>query len=58
MPIEPQAAGPPPIEFNRPAPATPAAAVPVGQTKKRCPNCGTMVSGENLFCFFCGHPFR
>jgi hypothetical protein len=58
MPIEPQAAGPPPIEFNRPAPAAPAAPVSVGQTKKRCPNCGTMVSGENLFCFFCGHPFR
>jgi len=58
MPIESQAAGPPPIEFNRPAPAAPAAPVSVGQTKKRCPNCGTMVSGENLFCFFCGHPFR
>jgi hypothetical protein len=58
MPIESQAAGPPPIEFNRPAPTAPAAPVSVGQTKKRCPNCGTMVSGENLFCFFCGHPFR
>jgi thermitase len=60
MPIEPQAAGPPPVEFNRPTPtpAVPSAPVPVGQAKKRCPNCGTMVSAENLFCFFCGQPFR
>jgi thermitase len=60
MPVEPQAAGPPPVEFNRPTPtpAVPSAPVPVGQAKKRCPNCGTMVSGENLFCFFCGQPFR
>jgi hypothetical protein len=60
MPVEPQAAGPPPGEFSRPAPtpAVPSAPVPVTQTKKRCPNCGTMVTSENLFCFFCGHPFR
>jgi len=60
MPVKPQAAGPPPVEFSRPAPtpAVPSAPIPVAQTKKRCPNCGTMVSAENLFCFFCGHPFR
>ena len=27
-------------------------------TKKRCPNCGTVVNADNLFCFFCGTPFR
>jgi len=26
--------------------------------KKRCPNCGTIVNADNLFCFFCGTPFR
>jgi len=26
--------------------------------KKRCPNCGTIVNADNLFCFFCGNPFR
>lgn len=26
--------------------------------KKRCPNCGTTVNADNLFCFFCGNPFR
>jgi subtilisin family serine protease len=59
-PIEPQAAGPPPVEFSRraPSPSVPSAPAAVGQAKKRCPNCGTMVSAENLFCFFCGHPFR
>jgi hypothetical protein len=60
MPVESQAAGPPPVEFSRPSPtpAVPSAPIPVAQTKKRCPNCGTMVTAENLFCFFCGHPFR
>jgi hypothetical protein len=59
-PVEPQVAGPPPVEFSRPAPtsAVPSAPVPDGRAKKRCPNCGTMVSAENLFCFFCGQPFR
>jgi hypothetical protein len=57
----------PPIEFIRPpsaeasrrapTPATVTAVRPVAP-KKRCPNCGTMVSAENLFCFFCGNPFR
>ena len=58
---------PPPIEFVRPATppaATMAPAVvqpPVAQAialKKRCPNCGTTVNADNLFCFFCGNPFR
>jgi thermitase len=55
----------PPIEFIRPAPpststgAVPSAATTVMPTvKKRCPNCGTMVNQDNLFCFFCGNPFR
>lgn len=55
---------PPPIEFVRP-PTTPAPvqpptppAVPPPGAKKRCPNCGTLVNADNLFCFFCGHPFR
>ncbi len=56
---------PPPLEFTRPAapaappptPVAPAAQAPVA-TKKRCPNCGTLVNSENMFCFFCGHPFR
>ena len=66
------AVAPPPIEFMRPAsaptapspPSTPATPVaPVGPvapaaTKKRCPSCGTMVNADNLFCFFCGNPFR
>jgi len=37
----------------RPAPSTPAASM-----KKRCPSCGTAVNADNLFCFFCGHPFQ
>jgi thermitase len=53
----------PPIEFIRPsspqgppvAPVTPAAAS--APAKKRCPSCGTMVSADNQFCFFCGNPF-
>jgi len=68
IPVQPQGANSfPPIEFTRPPnppavappspafPATPPA--PVG-TKKRCPSCRTMVSADNLFCFFCGNPFR
>jgi len=56
---------PPPIEFVRPT--TPSATVqpqaappppPPAGAKKRCPNCGTLVNAENMFCFFCGHPFR
>jgi len=66
------AVAPPPIEFMRPAsaPTTPSpppalatSVAPVGPvapaaTKKRCPSCGTMVNADNLFCFFCGNPFR
>jgi len=26
--------------------------------KKRCPNCGTLVNADNMFCFYCGNPFR
>jgi len=67
-----QASASPPIEFMRqtggptaPSPSTapgtpvaPAGAVPPAATKKRCPSCGTMVNADNLFCFFCGNPFR
>jgi subtilisin family serine protease len=59
------AASPPPLEFVRPAapaaaapPAMPAQAPPAAPTKKRCPNCGTIVNADNMFCFFCGQPFR
>ncbi|HII41341.1 MAG TPA: zinc ribbon domain-containing protein [Thermoplasmata archaeon] len=48
----------PPIEFVHPAappsPVQPAAALP----KKRCPSCGTLVNADNMFCFYCGNPFR
>ncbi|MGQ0797949.1 MAG: S8 family serine peptidase [Methanobacteriota archaeon] len=44
-----------PAQPLRPAPAAPAHAVP---TKKRCPQCGTAVNADNMFCFFCGTPFR
>jgi len=66
-PAQPRAESPPPIEFVRPASAPPAgapASTPVAPapppfvTKKRCPNCGTIVNSDNLFCFFCGNPFR
>ncbi|HYS71404.1 MAG TPA: S8 family serine peptidase [Thermoplasmata archaeon] len=63
-PVQPrQASAPPPVEFVRPA-GPPVAPTPVtpptfaAGTKKRCPNCGTMVNADNMFCFFCGHPFR
>lgn len=54
---------PPPIEFVHPsAPPTPATTTapppPPVAAKKRCPNCGTLVNADNMFCFFCGHPFR
>ena len=55
---------PPPIEFVRPvappAPAPPPTAPPppAAAAKKRCPNCGTLVNQDNMFCFYCGHPFR
>ena len=60
-PVQPRpVSAPPPVEFVRPA--SPPAAPPPPRfsagTKKRCPNCGTSVNAENLFCFFCGHPFR
>ena len=65
-PVQTRAAAPsaPPIEFVRPQapvgrPAAPASpTTQVAAPKKRCPNCGTLVSAENLFCFFCGNPFR
>ena len=63
-PVQPRpASAPPPVEFVRPAspatpPATPAAPTSSAGTKKRCPICGTSVNADNLFCFFCGHPFR
>lgn len=52
----------PPIEFIRPRspqsrPAAPAPAATPTAMKKRCPSCGTMVSADNQFCFFCGTPF-
>ncbi len=60
--VQTRAAPPPPVEFVRPPPpqvAPPAAPPPpAAPTKKRCPNCGTLVNAENLFCFFCGNPFR
>lgn len=66
-PPGPAPSQPPPIEFVRPPspPMTPVAPV-VAQpsapqtvgAKKRCPNCGTLVNADNLFCFFCGNPFR
>ena len=55
---------PPPVEFIRPAaPTQPVQAPavpppPAAPAKKRCPNCGTLVNADNLFCFFCGTPFR
>lgn len=55
----------PPLEFVRPSnppavgpPAMPQQVPPAAPTKKRCPNCGTIVNSDNLFCFFCGQPFR
>jgi hypothetical protein len=48
------AATPPPIEFVKPAPPP----APVAAPKKRCANCGTLVNAENMFCFYCGAPFR
>src|SRR6266704_86539 len=62
-PVPRPASAPPPVEFVRPtSPASPptAPAPPTfsAGTKKRCPSCGTSVNADNLFCFFCGHPFR
>jgi hypothetical protein len=67
-PLQPRTVSPaPPIEFVRQPipPGTPTGAAPPAATvtrpvaaKKRCPSCGTMVAAENLFCFFCGTPFR
>ena len=54
---------PPPLEFVRPStpPAAPAPAArpppPQAAAKKRCPNCGTLVNMDNMFCFYCGHAF-
>src|SRR5881628_467877 len=58
--IEPQIAGPP-TPTQTPTVVQPVAPVTVAQptaSKKRCPGCGTMVSAENMFCFFCGNRFR
>jgi len=46
---------PPPIEFVKPVAPPPA---PSFAAKKRCPNCGTLVNADNMFCFYCGAPFR
>lgn len=53
--VQSQMAPPPPIEFVKPAATPPAPAV---APKKRCSNCGTLVNADNMFCFYCGHPFR
>src|SRR5881628_2622595 len=58
--IEPQISGPP-TPTQTPTVVQPVAPVTVAQptaSKKRCPSCGTMVSAENMFCFFCGNRFR
>jgi hypothetical protein len=53
----------PPIEFIRPSSPQGTPVAPVTSkasptsAKKRCPSCGTMVSADNQFCFFCGTPF-
>ena len=60
-PGQARAEGPPPIEFVRPATPQQVASAPIPTAtamKKRCPNCGTIVNADNLFCFFCGNPFR
>ncbi len=54
---------PPPVEFVRPSAPPPVQAAPAPPpppvaAKKRCPNCGTLVNADNMFCFYCGHPFR
>ena len=61
----PAAASAPPIEFVRPpVPSSPPPettvmpSISTTPAKKRCPNCGTIVNADNMFCFFCGQPFR
>src|SRR3989449_5619119 len=58
--IEPQIASPPtPLQTIPPAqPVAPVTVVQPAAAKKRCPSCGTMVSADNMFCFFCGNRFR
>src|SRR3989441_9421643 len=59
--IEPQMAGPPSAPTQISPAAQPVAPVPTVQPtpgKKRCPSCGTMVTADNMFCFFCGNRFR
>ncbi len=58
--IEPQIASPPtPVQTIPPAqPVAPVTMTQPTATKKRCPSCGTMVSADNMFCFFCGNRFR
>src|SRR5207244_13481844 len=58
--IEPQITSPP-TSVQTISPAQPVAPVTVVQptaAKKRCPSCGTMVSADNMFCFFCGNRVR
>src|SRR5207247_11091622 len=58
--IEPQITSPPTSVQTIP-PAQPVAPVTVVQptaAKKRCPSCGTMVSADNMFCFFCEKRLR
>ncbi len=65
-PLEPiqvrQVQGPASPETPSGTPSAPPTQAPPSQAhaslKKRCPECGTSVGAENLFCFFCGHPFR
>src|SRR5437870_3964081 len=58
--IQPPIASPP-APFQTIPPPQPIAPITVAQptaAKKRCPSCGTMVSADNMFCFFCGNRFR
>src|SRR5207245_4474281 len=58
--IEPQiASAPTPVQTIPPAqPVAPVTVTQPTAAKKRCPSCGTMVSADNMFCFFCGNRFR
>lgn len=49
-PVRSTASPAPGARIAAPAPSAPA--------KKVCPSCGMAVNADNLFCFFCGHPFR
>ncbi|HKZ98897.1 MAG TPA: S8 family serine peptidase [Thermoplasmata archaeon] len=61
MAVQPAPAQPryaPPTYAQPVTPAPTPAPAPLAPTKKTCPSCGTAVNAENMFCFFCGHPFR